>query len=151
MSKVLVDKSMSLDGFVTGPNVSVKHPMGEFGERLHQWLFNEPEAEPDSAVAREMHRSTGAVVLGRRIFDVGIGEWEDTPYPVPSFVVTHRGQDDLVQKSGTFSFVTGGIECALQSLFGDLQGRLHLELLSTSSFASGAVLHCYQPAQRQPS
>jgi dihydrofolate reductase len=128
MSKVVVDMSMSLDGFVTGPNVSVEHPMGEGGMRLHQWLFREPASEEDSAVAREIHDTTGAVVLGRRIFDVGIGEWDDTPFPVPCFVVTHRGRDDLVQKSGTFSFVTDGIECAVQRA-GKAAGEKHVRLM----------------------
>lgn len=114
MGRVVVDKSMSLDGFVTGPNVSVEHPMGEGGERLHEWLFRNSATDADRAVSREMHETTGAVVLGRRIFDAGVGEWGDTPFPVPCFVVTHRTQDDLVQKSGVFSFITDGIDRALQ-------------------------------------
>ena len=114
MSKVVVDMSMSLDGFVAGPHVSVDHPMGKGGMRLHRWLFNEPANEADLAIGQEMPKSTGAVVLGRRTFDVGIGEWEDTPFPVSCFVLTHREQDDLIQKSGIFSFVTDGIESALQ-------------------------------------
>ena len=82
--------------------------------RLHEWLFGESASEADTAVGREMHETTGAVVLGRRVFDVGLGEWEDTPFSVPCFVVTHRANDDLVQRSGTFSFITKWIEHALQ-------------------------------------
>ncbi len=102
---VLVDVSMSLDGFVAGPDVTVDQPMGEGGERLHEWLFA-TGSDVDDEVAREMRATTGAIVLGRRTFDVGIGEWEDTPYPVPCFVLTHEPREPRVEKSGTFTFVT---------------------------------------------
>jgi len=112
MGKVLLDVSMSLDGFVAGPNVSVESPMGEGGERLHEWLFASA-SDVDAEVAREMHETTGAVVLGRRTFDVGVGVWEDTPFPVPCFVLTHDPLEERVEKSGTFSFVTD-VESAFQ-------------------------------------
>lgn len=104
MGKVLLEMSMSLDGFVAGPNVSVESPMGEGGERLHEWLFDS-ESQVDAEAAREMHEATGAVVLGRRTFDVGIGVWADTPFPVPCFVLTHESLEDRVERSGTFTFI----------------------------------------------
>jgi len=112
MGKVLLDVSISLDGFVAGPNVSVDSPMSEGGERLHEWLFASG-SDVDAEVAREMHETTGAVVLGRRTFDVGVGVWEDTPFPVSCFVLTHDPLEERVEKSGTFSFVTD-VESAFQ-------------------------------------
>ncbi len=114
MGKVTLDMSMSLDGFIAGPNVGVERPMGEGGERLHEWLFNTSASEVDAEVEREMSATTGAVVLGRRTFDVGVGLWGDVPFPVPCFVLTHEAREELVKKSGTFNFVTDGIESALQ-------------------------------------
>ena len=106
--------SMSLDGFIAGPNVGIERPMGEGGERLHEWLFNTSASEVDAEVEQEMFATTGAVVLGRRTFDVGEGLWGDVPFPVPCFVLTHEDREEIVKKSGTFTFVTDGIESALQ-------------------------------------
>jgi hypothetical protein len=85
--------SMSLDGFIAGPNVSVKLPMGEGGPRLHDRLFNS-DSSAGADVSQEMFAMTGAFVLGKRIFDVGVREWGDTPFPVPSFVLTHEARDE---------------------------------------------------------
>ncbi|KOX03171.1 MULTISPECIES: dihydrofolate reductase family protein [Micromonospora] len=106
MARVLLDVTMSLDGFMAGPNVSVEHPMGEGGLRLHEWLFNTSTSEVDAEIEREMSTTTGAVVLGRRTFDVGINVWNNTPYAVPCFVLTHDPLAERVEKSGTFTFVT---------------------------------------------
>lgn len=114
MGKVIVSKSMSLDGFVTGPHVSAEQPMGEGGMRLHDWMFKPPIIEINTAVVKELFAATGAVILGKRIFDVGLDVWNDTPYPVPCFVLTHSPREPLAQKSGTFTFVTDGIESALK-------------------------------------
>lgn len=112
MTKVVLSFSMSLDGFVAGPDVGIDQPMGRGGERLHDWLFKSP-SEIDAEKAREISQRVGAAIVGRRTFDVGIGPWEDTPYPVPSFVLTHEKRQPLAMKSGTFTFVTDGIESAL--------------------------------------
>jgi dihydrofolate reductase len=114
MGTVRVDMSMSLDGFVAGPNTDAQHPLGVGGTRLHQWLFADPQDPRDTAVSAEVRDSVGAVVLGRTTFDVGVGIWGDVPYPVPSFVLTHRGREDLMMRSGTFSFVTGGVAEAVR-------------------------------------
>ena len=114
MGKVTLDMSLSLDGFIAGPHVGVERPMGEGGERLHEWLFNTSASEVDAEVEREMSATTGAVVLGRRTFDVGVGLWGDVPFPVPCFVLTHEDREEIVKKSGTFTFVTDGIESALR-------------------------------------
>jgi len=114
MGRVVMTFSMSLDGFVAGPDVSVGQPMGEGGERLHEWLFNEsPERGVDPEMARELFETVGAVVLGRRTFDVGLGLWEDTPYPASCFVLTHEKRAPMEMESGTFTFVNESIERAL--------------------------------------
>jgi dihydrofolate reductase len=113
MSKLVLAFSMSLDGFVAGPAVSVEEPMGLGGERLHDWIFT--SADPvDKEMAGELAPTLGAVLVGRRTFDVGIGPWEDTPFPVSTFVLTHHKRPPLAMKSGTFTFVDDGIERALE-------------------------------------
>ncbi len=115
MAKVLLQFSMSLDGFVAGPDISVEQPMGRDGERLHQWMFPTDGIvdDLDREMAQKISADAGAVILGRRTFDVGVGQWEDTPFPVPSFVLTHRARDELAMPSAAFTFVTQGVEAAL--------------------------------------
>jgi len=127
MSKVILDMSMSLDSFIAGPNVSREYPMGVNGESLHTWLFSTPKDKVDVDVEREMFAKTGAVILGNRTFEVGVDLWEDVPFPVSSFVLTHTKRENLIKKSGTFTFVTDGIESALrqaQATAGDKDIRL---------------------------
>jgi len=112
LGKVVLHFSMSLDGFVAGPNVSADHPMGEGGERLHEWMFGNV-AEEDARILAEASDAVGAVVLGTRTFDIGVDMWGDTPYPVPSFVLGHEAREPLVMKSASFTFVTDGIESAI--------------------------------------
>ncbi|OKI53584.1 hypothetical protein A6A27_32815 [Micromonospora sp. CB01531] len=104
---MLLDVTMSLDGFMAGPDVSVAHPMGVGGLRLHEWIFNASSDEVDAEILRGVQAGTGAVVLGRRTFDVGIDIWNDTPFPAPCFVLTHDAVAERIEKSGTFTFVTG--------------------------------------------
>ena len=104
MGIVRVSASVSLDGFSAGPDTSEAAPMGVGGERLHRWLFpaggdrdvpadgTTPPAA-DAAVAAEAFARTGAVVVGRRTYDIGVELWRDTPFPVPTFVVTHRAHE----------------------------------------------------------
>jgi dihydrofolate reductase len=106
MSKVVLDVSMSLDGFTAGPNVRDEEPMGDGGERLHAWMFGEgQDGDVDSGV-RTVDATVGAAIIGRRTFDLGVGPWGGTPWPgVPSFVVTHRAREDLLgDNGGTFAF-----------------------------------------------
>ena len=112
MPRLIATFSMSLDGFVAGPDVSVDIPMGRGGERLHDWIFKS-SGEIDAAKARENSQRVGATIVGRHTYDVGIGPWEDTPYPAPSFVLTHEKRAPLAMKSGVFTFVTDGMESAL--------------------------------------
>lgn len=137
MSKVTFDITMSLDGFVAGPNASLEHPLGEGGERLHEWAydlksFREPHGQEggvenqDSAILRESFESTGAILMGRRMFSGGSGPWEDDPnadawwgddppFGVPVFILTHHPRERVEKEGGTsFTFVTDGIESALE-------------------------------------
>jgi dihydrofolate reductase len=112
LAKVVLHFSMSLDGFVAGPEISAEHPMGQGGERLHEWMFGAVGPE-DRRIMDETHSAAGAVVLGKRTFDIGVGLWGDTPYPAPSFVLGHEGRAPLVMKSAAFTFVGDGIESAI--------------------------------------
>ena len=115
MGTVRAHMSTSLDGFVTGPDVSVEQPMGVGGERLHEWMFAASDAT-DIETAAEMFstRTTGAVVMGRRTFDVGEQPWgEDGTFHLPCFVLTRRAAPTLVKGKTSFTFVTEGPERAL--------------------------------------
>jgi dihydrofolate reductase len=117
MSRVVLDVSMSLGGFIAGPNVREAEPMGDGGEGLHEWIFRkerDAEIEIDLGMRREFDATIGATVIGRRTFDLGVGPWGGTPWPgIPSFVVTHRVRPDLLGKNGgTFAF--DGLEAAVR-------------------------------------
>jgi dihydrofolate reductase len=135
MNSVTCQISISLDGFVAGPNQSLDNPIGEGGMRLHEWVFQTDswrgrhgmdggEQSPDSAVAAEMTKGIGAYIMGRKMFGGGDGPWdetwtgwwgEDPPYHVPVFVLTHHPREPLTMQGGTtFHFVTDGIESALE-------------------------------------
>lgn len=114
MGKVVVSKSISLDGFVAGPNVGKEFPMGVGGPRLHEWFLNGPTSDTNADLQRDSIAAFGGVILGKRTYDVGVDLWEDTPYPLPTFVLTHNAQPNRVARSGTFTFVTDGIVSALE-------------------------------------
>jgi dihydrofolate reductase len=136
MGKVFAEISMSLDGFVAGPNPTLENPLGEGGERLHEWVIrlksfrdahglSGGEAGPDDELVDEAVRATGAVVMGRRMFSGGEGPWEndpkadgwwgdEPPFHKPVFVLTHHSREPLVMEGGTtFIFVTEGLERAI--------------------------------------
>lgn len=127
MSKVIVELSMSLDGFVTGPNDGPERPLGEGGERLFQWYSSGDTplqlpgtdmvfmVSPASAeLLREEWATFGAGVAGRRMFDIA-GAWDGhPPGGGPSFIVTHSPPQAWVKPGSPFIFVTDGIESAIQ-------------------------------------
>ena len=116
VGKVVLTFSMSLDGFIAGPDISLDHAMGVGGDRLHKWMFHGgPENRIDLGMARELLAKVGAVVLGKRTYDVGLQHWGDTPYPVPSFVVTHEKLGKLEMESAAFTFVDGVEEALNQA------------------------------------
>lgn len=115
MGKVYFQISMSLDGFITGPNVRVGNGMGDGGERLHGWMFG-ANTETDDTIVKETYASTGAVVIGKRMFEVGFEPWGDPPpFGMPVFIVTHEQREPLPMQGGTtYTFVTDGLEAALE-------------------------------------
>jgi dihydrofolate reductase len=124
--QVTFDITTSLDGFVAGPNDTLEQPLGEGGEKLHEWVYGlaswrEPhgleggETSRDSEVLDEAMRRSGAIVLGRRMFDLAKGWGDNPPFHLPVFVLTHEAKEPLVKEGGTtFTFVTEGIESALE-------------------------------------
>jgi dihydrofolate reductase len=124
--RITSDMTMSLDGYVAGPNDGVDNSLGDGGERLHIWQYQasswrEPQGlrggadNRDSEIIEEASRSVGAFVMGRRMFDHGEEPWGDEPpFRRPVFVVTHRPRAALTKVGGTtFTFITDGIEAAV--------------------------------------
>jgi dihydrofolate reductase len=127
MGKVSVGLSMSLDGFIAGPNDGPERPLGEGGERLFAWYstgdteYRLPGTEmvfrvsPQSAeLLREAHPRMGAFVTGRRTFDITNGWGGNPPLGVPTFVVTHSVPQEWVYEGSPFTFVTDGVESAVE-------------------------------------
>src|SRR5436305_5787822 len=136
MPAVRFDISMSLDGFVAGPNQSPDEPLGVGGEQLHEWIFGlaawrEPhgrsggETGPVNDLVGESLDAYGTEIMGRGKFGGGPGPWpedppwngwwgDDPPFGHPVFVLTHHEREPLTLGSTTFNFVTDGIEAALE-------------------------------------
>ena len=135
MSKLRLSMTMSLDGFVAGPDQSQRDPLGIGGEELHGWLvsleaFRESHGEEggevnaSTPIAEGILGNTGATIMGRNMFGGGPGPWneawrgywgDDPPYHHPVFVLTHHAREPLEMEGGTtFHFVTTGIESALE-------------------------------------
>ena len=127
MGKVATWLSMSLDGFIAGPNDGPELPLGEGGERLFAWYsggdteYRLPGTEmvfmisPKSAeLLREAHSKMGALVTGRRTFDITNGWGGSPPLGVPTFVVTHTVPQEWVYEGSPFTFVTDGVESAVE-------------------------------------
>ena len=135
MGKLSLDISMSLDGFVAGPDPSLDEPLGKGGEDLHEWAVSSAswreshgksggEANVDSDLIQERLDSAGATIMGRKMFSGGVGPWDDDPksngwwgdeppFGHPVFVLTHQERAPLELGATTFTFVTDGIESAL--------------------------------------
>jgi dihydrofolate reductase len=135
MSKVRAHISVSLDGYVAGPNQSEENPLGEGGEQLHDWLlelkaWRAPhgreggEENVSTAILEEENENVGTEIMGRGKFGLpGGGPWGDDPWPgwwgedppfhKPVFVLTHHEREPLTLSDTTFTFVTEGIESAL--------------------------------------
>jgi dihydrofolate reductase len=101
MPTVVLDISMSLDGFITGPNEGVGNPLGDDDGSLHTWMFS-AGSDADHEVLDELYATTGAILMGRRMFDVGVDPWGDPPpFHMPVFVVTHEPREPMPMKGGT--------------------------------------------------
>lgn len=137
MGKVVANISMSLDGYIAGPNPTLEEPLGVGGEGLHEWVFGleawrQPhglpggETGPDNDIMIETTANIGAVIMGRKMYSGGEGPWENDPNPdgwwgdnppfkVPVFVLTSHKRETVTKEGGTsFTFVTDGIESALE-------------------------------------
>jgi dihydrofolate reductase len=137
MGKLTFDISMSLDGFIAGPNQTIEEPLGERGEELHEWVLATAtwreshgraggESNVDSDVVGETIAAAGATIVGRRMFSGGEGPWEsdpnadawwgdEPPFHHPVFVLTHHAREPVEKQGGTtYTFVTEGIESALE-------------------------------------
>ncbi len=135
MSSVRVHISVSADGYVAGPNQSEDNPLGECGENLHDWVvalrawrefhgMEGGEVNASTAVLEEAQANVGAEIMGRGKFGGGPGPWgpdpwrgwwgEDPPFHMPVFVLTQHEREPLTLSDTTFTFVTGGIESALE-------------------------------------
>lgn len=126
MTKVVAEMSMSLDGFITGPKDDHENGLGIGGERLHEWLYGLEgwrethgqeggAANADSQLVEEGVKAAGAVMMGRRMFDLGQPHWGDTPpFHKPVYILTHRSHDSMEMQGGTtYNFVTEGLASAV--------------------------------------
>ena len=122
--KVFVEVTMSLDGYIAGPNDGPDNPLGDGGDQLHQWIYGLSTwreqhgleggvRNRDAEILDESLVNTGASIVGRRMFDLA-GEWgDDPPFPWPVFVVTHEARAPFTKGATTFTFVDG-VEAALE-------------------------------------
>lgn len=158
--QTILNITMSLDGFVAGPNQTLEQPLGEGGEELHEWILGlrswrkqhgleGGETNADDELVRETHERTGAFVMGRRMFSGGGGPWEDDPnangwwgdeppFEAPVFVVTHLERDRLTLGATTFTFVTDGIEQAIRQAR-DAAGDRDVQVSGGASVAQQAL------------
>jgi dihydrofolate reductase len=134
MPKLRFEISISLDGYVAGPNQSEEYPLGEGGEQLHEWVVKLAawreshgreggEVNASTPLMEESLSGVGAVIMGRNMFGGGPGPWgedpwqgwwgEEPPFHGPVFVLTHHEREPLTLGDTTFTFVTDGIESAL--------------------------------------
>jgi dihydrofolate reductase len=137
MSNLRVNITMSIDGFVAGPDQSLENPLGVRGEELHRWMtslaaWREAHGEEggeenaSSAVVERWTAGVGAMIMGRKMFGGGPGPWredepwtgwwgENPPFHHPVFVLSHHAREPLELQGGTtFHFVTDGIHAALE-------------------------------------
>jgi dihydrofolate reductase len=137
VGRLRLDISVSLDGFVAGPNPTLEEPLGEGGERLHEWAIaarawreahgmSGGETSVDNDVMEETLASAAATIMGRRMFSGGEGPWEEDPkadawwgdeppFHHPVFVLTHHPREPETKQGGTtYTFVTDGIQAALE-------------------------------------
>jgi dihydrofolate reductase len=120
VSEVIIQMSMSLDGFIAGPHDSDVNGLGDGGERLHEWMFagggvpGEGLAEADQQIFDELRGATGSMITGRRVYDITHGWNGSHPFgAIPTFVVTRNAPDEVPAGVTPFTFVTDGISSAV--------------------------------------
>ena len=122
MTKLKLDISVSVDGYVAGPNPSLDDPLGERGMELHEWIIGLEawrethgleggDRGADNEMVAAMNANVGAIILGRKMFSGGSGPWDDdpnadgwwgeeSPWPYPAFVLTHHARDPVDKGRG---------------------------------------------------
>jgi dihydrofolate reductase len=144
MSNVRAHISISADGYVAGPDPTLEEPLGAGGERLHDWVValqawreahehEGGEVNPSTPVFEETLANVGAQIMGRGMFGGGPGPWGDDPWPgwwgdvppfhMPVFVLTHHAREPLTLADTTYTFVTDGIESALEQALAAAGGK----------------------------
>lgn len=132
--KVYIDISMSLDGFVAGPNDGPDNGLGDGGDRLHQWVYGLStwraphgleggETNRDAEILAEAMDAMGAVIVGRRMYENAGGWGDDPPFKVPVFVLTHTPRDPITKGDTTFTFAGGDVERVLERAREAADGR----------------------------
>jgi dihydrofolate reductase len=148
MGIVTLNMSMSLDGFITGPDDSREHGLGIGGDVLHEWIFGGPLDRPDlpdpfaNPVVAEIFEAAGALVMGRHSYEVTDGWGDDPPFHMPIFVVTHTAEATITKGDTSFTFVTEGPEAALamaKEAAGGKNVHLHGAQVSQQLLAAGLV------------
>jgi dihydrofolate reductase len=145
MAKLKLNITMSLDGYVAGPNQGLENPLGEGGLALHEWAFatssfrethgmDGGEKGLDDEIAGSWNDNIGATIMGRNMFGPVRGSWrddgwtgwwgDDPPYHTPVFVLTHHPREPAEMLGGTtFYFVTDGIDVAFEQALAAADGR----------------------------
>ena len=126
MGKVTFNMTMSLDGFVAGPNDGPENGLGDGGDGLFTWYFSGDTEVPISdgnmvlkvskqsaELLNEAFSMYGAGVWGRRTFDIAHA-WDGHPPGRPCFIVTHNVPQEWVKEGSPFTFVTDGVESAIR-------------------------------------
>ena len=118
MGNVILAMSMSLDGFIAGPKDDT-NPDRELGalDILHDWMFRGKTGHEAEEWESAYLKHAGAFIMGRRVFDFGVGPWGDNPtFHAPCFVLSHTARETIVKQGGTsYTFITDGIESALEN------------------------------------
>ena len=153
--------SISLDGFVAGPDQSLEQPLGARGGELHTWHMPGAEVtDADRTAAGWLMRPRGAYVMGRNMFGPVRGEWDrdwqgwwgsEPPYHAPVFVLTHHAHDPIELEGGTtFHFVTEGFDAAYQQATAVADGGPLHALVNNAGGALGAdTIEASDPADWQ--
>ena len=146
MPDLILDISVSLDGYVAGPNPDLDDPLGKGGEQLHEWIFGTRawreahgldggEDSADSVMAAELIEQASATIMGRHMFSGGSGSWDtdprangwwgdDPPFHHPVYVLTSHEREPLEMEGGTtFHFVTDGVQSAYDQAIAAAGGK----------------------------
>ena len=158
---VVAEISMSLDGYVTGPDDRVGQGLGEGSEVLHYWVFGgpwtygDPTDQPlreatgvDKQVVDTVFAGAGAAVVGRRMYDMAEGWGDESAFGTPVFVLTSEPRDQRVVRGGTYTFVTDGVQSAIRQAKEAAGGR-HL-LVSGGASCRGRPGERWRPSSASP-